>query len=236
MQWQVRFPTLVPESTTKIHDDLNISDSNFNTEEILPVLRKLKNGKSPGHDNIPPDFWKYVIEDVQATHALLGICNHCWETSQIPKAWKISKVILLFKKGDVTLPQNYRPISLLPVGYKVLAALLHQRLIDSGVDAKICSSQYGFRPKRNCSDALMIVRRMIDAAYESKHAGLLMVFLDWAKVFDRIKSDSLVLALERFGFSPKVVRIIGAIYQGREFFVQDHSGISSIYVQEAGIA
>ena len=122
------------------------------------------------------------------------------------------------------------------MGYKVLAALLHQRLLDSGVDAKLCSSQYGFRPKRNCSDALMIVRRMIDAAYESKHEGLMMVFLDWAKAFDRIRRDSLLKALERFGFSTKMVSIIGAIYSGREFFVHDHSGTSSTHQQKAGIA
>ena len=145
-------------------------------------------------------------------------------------------IVQVFKKGDVTLPQNYRPISLLPVGYKVLATLFHQRLLDSGVDSKICSSQYGFRARRNCSDVLMIVRRMIDAAYESKHEGLMMVFLDWAKALDRIRSDSLVKALERFGFSPKVVSIIGAIYKGREFFVQDHSGSSTIHQQQAGIA
>ena len=148
---------------------------------------------------------------------LLGLCNKCWVTSKIPKSWKISKVITLFKKGNVTLPQNYRPISLLPVGYKVLAALVHQRLIDCCVDSKICASQYGFRPKRSCSDALMIVRRMIDAASEAKEDGLLMVFLDWAKAFDRIKSDSLVKALERFGLPSKVVQLIGSIYENRKF-------------------
>ena len=76
----------------------------------------------------------------------------------------MAKVVLLFKKGDASLPGNYRPIFLLPIGYKVLAALMHQRLIDSGVDQRIRQSQYGFRPRRNCNDALMVVRRAIDAA------------------------------------------------------------------------
>ena len=106
----------------------------------------------------------------------------------IPNVWRVAKVILLFKKGDATLPQNYRPISLLPVGYKVLATLIHQRLLDNGVDSEICRSQYGFRPHRSCCDALMVIRRMIDAAHESKHEGPMLVFLDWAKVFDRIRN------------------------------------------------
>ena len=64
------------------------------------------------------------------------------------------------------------------MGYKVLAALIHQRLIVGGVDNKISASQFGFRAKRNCMDALMVVRRMIDAATEEKEHGLLMIFLD----------------------------------------------------------
>ena len=82
----------------------------------------------------------------------------------------------------------------------------------------------------------MIIRRMIDAAYESKHEGLMMVFLDWAKTFDRIKHDCLLHALRRFGIPQKIVDVIGAIYNGRQFFVQDHAGISTIFNQNAGIA
>ena len=185
---------------------------------------------------MPPEFWKYVSVNASAMSELLSLCNHCWEGCEIPNDWKIAKVILLFKKGDVTLPQNYRPISLLPVGYKVLATLIHQRLLDSGIDDKIWFSQYGFRPKRGCGDALMIIRRMIDVAYESKHEGLMMVFLDWAKAFDRIKHDSLLHALRRFGIPQKIVDVIGAIYTGRQFFVQDHAGKSSMFNQGTGIA
>ena len=77
---------------------------------------------------------------------------------------------------------------------------------------------------------------MIDAAHESKREGLMLVFLDWAKAFDRMKTDTLLLALSRFGFPSKVVNIIGAIYRERKFFIQDHSGKSSLFTQRAGIA
>ena len=44
-----------------------------------------------------------------------------------------------------------------------------------------------------------MVRRMIDAAYASKTPGLIAVMLDWAKAFDRIRVDSMIAALRRFG-------------------------------------
>lgn len=119
--------------------------------------------------------------------------------------------------GNATLPENYRPISLLPTGYKILAALIHQRLLDGSVDAKIRETQFGFRPKRNCSEALMLIRRMITASHEMKSESLSMVFLDWAKAFDRIRGDSLLKALRRFGLPEQFVNMIGAIYVGRPF-------------------
>ena len=77
----------------------------------------------------------------------------------------------------------------------------------------------------------MLVRRMIDAAHEMKTEGLCMVFLDWAKAFDRIRSDSLLKALSRFGFPQHLVNVIGSIYEERKFFIQDHTGASSIFDQ-----
>ena len=148
----------------------------------------------------------------------------------------MAKVVLLFKKGDAALPENYRPISLLPIGYKILAALIHQRLISGGVDAMIRQAQYGFRARRNCNDALMVVRRIIDAAYEERHSGLMLLFLDWAKAFDRIKTPCLLLALRRFGLPVEFVEMIGSIYEARRFFIADHSGPSDIHNQNAGIA
>lgn len=227
VQWQVRFASLVPADGEVIHQDLQISDDVFVLCELRIVLEKLKCGKASGHDDIPPEFWKYVLFDEHACQQLLDLCNHCWEEGSVPKTWRIAKVVTIFKKGDAMLPENYRPISLLPVGYKVFASLLHQRLLNNRVDAKIGSTQYGFRPRRSSTDALMIIRRIIDAAYDNKRDGLFMVFLDWAKAFDRIKPESLLKALCRFGFSTKMVKMIGSIYCERQFFVQDQNGNSS---------
>ena len=82
----------------------------------------------------------------------------------------------------------------------------------------------------------MIVRRLIDAAQEDNNNGLLMVFLDWAKAFDRITPTSLVHALRRFGLPEKIVHMIGSIYRVRRFFVQDFVGTSSVYERSTGIA
>ena len=90
-------------------------------------------------------------------------------------------MILLFQRGDTPLSANYQPASLLAVGYELLASMIHQRLLDGGAESRMRGSQFGFRPKRGTSDALMLIRRMIDAAYSDRNGGMLLVMLDWAK-------------------------------------------------------
>ena len=73
---------------------------------------------------------------------------------RLPKEWHIAKVVLLFKKGDAGLPENYRPISLLTVGCKVLAWILQKRIQQGGAEERIRPTQFGFRPKRSTVDAI----------------------------------------------------------------------------------
>ena len=89
--------------------------------------------------------------------------------------------------------------------------------------------------KKSSSDVLFIIRRIINAACDAKHEKLMMVFLDWAKAFDRIKPDTMLQALSRFGLSPKFVNMIRGIYDSRQFYIHDHTGTSSIHSQKAGI-
>ena len=125
IQWKDQFASVFVCDANYINNDLPVCCEHFTSIELDNVLQKLKCGKASGADGIPPDFWKILRRDEVAADELLKLCNHCLTERSIPEFWKIAKVILLFKKGDSTLPSNYRPISLLPVGYKVVAALIH---------------------------------------------------------------------------------------------------------------
>ena len=84
--------------------------------------------------------------------------------------------------------------------------------------------------------AISIVRRMFDAAYATNNSGLLAVLLDWAKAFDTLKPDVLILALQRFGIPAPMVAMIEGIYCERWFSIWDACGNSSARLQRAGIA
>ena len=54
------------------------------------------------------------------------------------------------KKGPTDRPDNYRPIALLNIIYKILAIIIHVRLCES-LDDKINAAQFGFRKKKEHS-------------------------------------------------------------------------------------
>ena len=228
VQWAVHFADATP--------GLAVADGLFTESELRLVLVHLRSGKASGADGIPPDFWKALLGDATALESLIHLCNACLTQKAIPQHWRHASVITIFKKGDTSLPSNYRPISLLAVGYKILASLILRRLQDGGTERRLSQSQYGFRPGRGTADALFLIRRMIDATIDDTSASLYVVLLDWSKAFDRIKHDCLIKALHRFGVCGAMLDLITAIYQDRTFSVQDATSQSATFQQAAGIA
>ena len=79
------------------------------------------------------------------------------------KKWKKQEVALLCKKGHPMAQENYRPISLLNLGYKVIAAVLKIR-IESGIEHELGQTQFGFRTGKSTTQAIYIARRMQELA------------------------------------------------------------------------
>ena len=84
---------------------------------------------------------------------------------EAPGEWKMSKIIVLFKKEDATLPENYRPITLLPILYKVFSRVLCQR-ISGMLDQAQFPDQAGFRSGYSCQDHLHTIVLIIEAMTE----------------------------------------------------------------------
>eukprot|EP00959_Pyramimonas_sp_CCMP1952_P368593 7720906-Pyramimonas_sp.AAC.1 len=60
----------------------------------------------------------------------------CWQAKTTPRSWRIAEVVLVCKKGGPADCNNYRPISLVSVLYKVYATILPSRLKAAGAEAR----------------------------------------------------------------------------------------------------
>lgn len=95
VQWQVRFPELVPKATAPLGDTLPINVDAFSLDELHVVLKKLRSGKAPGADGIHAQFWKIISRDNDACAVLLQLCQRCWAEKDIPTKWRLARVKLL---------------------------------------------------------------------------------------------------------------------------------------------
>ena len=108
----------------------------------------------------------------------------CWDTRTVPSSWHVAKVIPVYKKGDPSNCDNYRPISLVSVLYKLYATVVLNRLKSGGAEARLWDRQFGFRSGRSTEDALFIVRRRVEQALASRGGRSFILALDWRKAFD----------------------------------------------------
>ena len=145
-------------------------------------------------------------------------------------------MIILFKAGSTALPTSYRPISLLSIGYKILAGLLLDRLRKGGVESRLRDSQFGFRKHRSTQDAIFMAKRIVEDALAKKDGTLSMILLDWSKAFDKILPSAMLEALLRFGLPPDYVTMVAAIYECRYFCVRDGGKTSTNRIQASGMA
>ena len=115
------------DSTKEINIKLPRSDlPDITNAEVEAALKKMKNGKATGSDNIKTEILKIGGEAI--THELSKLFTRCLYLEKIPETWKNAKMILLFKKGNRKDIKNYRPICLLSNMHKLFTKILTERL------------------------------------------------------------------------------------------------------------
>ena len=147
-------PKVTHEPITRIiRKQLNIKLGPFTQEELDSVLRKIKNKKAAGLDEIPPEVWKTrQFDDILLRH-----CNAVYNQNPIDRRTK--RCILPFpKKGDLGLVKNYRGITLTPIAAEIYNALLRNR-IEPKIEMILWKNQNGFRRNRSTTSQILTIRR-----------------------------------------------------------------------------
>ena len=160
-------------------------------------LEALDTSKAIGPDGIPTRILKDFARELAPSVTYLF--NKSLLTGTVPAEWKLANIIPVFKKGDKSAPNNYRPISLLPVISKVLERCVYNKLILVLRD-KITPKQFGFLAKRSTDAQLMSSFSDITNTIDAKQQ-VDMVFFDISKAFDSVPHRHLFLKLQTFGIN-----------------------------------
>ena len=89
--------------------------------------------------------------------------NMIIDAGNIPKSWLLVLSNLCTKnKGDPTLPENYRPITILSCMDKLFTAILNTRLNTFlEVNSILNETQCGFRASYSTSDNVFVIHALI---------------------------------------------------------------------------
>ena len=94
---------------------------------ICEIVMSLKSKTSYGYEYISNALLTQLVSVIQLPITI--IFNKSLSCGEFPDLMKIAKVIPLYKGGLRDIPDNYRPISLLPVISKVLEHILYNSLV-----------------------------------------------------------------------------------------------------------
>ena len=127
-----------------------------------------------------------------------------------PQSWKKTIIMVLHKSGDPKLPQNYRPISIIPILYKLFARLLYKRLSPM-LDCQQCPDQAGFRAGYSTVDHLFALSQLHEKSYEYQ-LNLWIAAVDFRKAFDTIEHSGLWEALANQGVPHAYIELLKRLY------------------------
>ena len=164
-------------------------------EEVMKVIKSLKNSKSTGIDHIDTFVMKLVATDVVGP--LTHIVNMSIAKSTFPTPWKHAKVVPLLKKGDPLIPKNYRPVALLPIFSKILERIIFNQLVTYLESNRLLHpNHHGSRSGHSTSTALIqMYDTWVDEVDNGNMVGVMMV--DLSAAFDMVDHSILLQKLHQ---------------------------------------
>ena len=202
----------------------------INEEYTIKALDNLENKNSSGHDGISNKLLKSIKCSV--SKSLTIIINQMITTGIFPDAFKVSKVMPIFKKGDCSLMSNYRPISLLPTISKIFERVIHDQMYEYFNNFNLLAEQqYGFRKKHSTEyAAIKLIDHVSKQMENGKTPGCL--YIDLSKAFDTLAFDILLFKLKYYGVTDTALDLMSSYLKNRKQYVvfnNKQSDYSEVY-------
>ena len=179
--------------------------STISEEFVKTELKKIRSSKSTG-----------LADGSDAIARPLTVpMNRSIAEGSIPSHWKHAVVTPVYKSDSRTDPNNYTPISVLPVFSKILERAVHKMVYTYLQQHNLLSIyQYGFHSLHSTSTCLAdVTNTRLQNIDKGQLTGL--VFLDLKKAFDTRDHRVLLNKLTSLGFNKASVKWFNAYLTDR---------------------
>ncbi len=213
-------------------EEKELCDAKVTEKEILNSLKELKNGRTPGSDGLPSDFYKFFWSDIKDL-----VCN------SIEYALTYGELSIEQKRGIITLLpkklknrlflKNWRPISLLNTDYKLLAKILAKRL-QKVLPSIINHDQTGYLKGRFIGENIRLLEDVLFFTNAHNLPGIIIT-VDFEKAFDSLNWNYLENSLKKFNFGSQFIRYIKTMYNNIQSAVTNNGHLSDFFDLERGV-
>ena len=176
-------------------------------QERGTVLRDLHYGRAADADDMVAEMVKY--SNIPLQKCLLNIYNSMLASGSFETSWQHTLFTMLPKPGGSSQPNNWRPIAVVKITYKIFSRLLYNRL-RVVMDDQQPYDQTGFR---TIDDAFVVLECLSSKSLEW-NAPIWFANLDLTKAFDRIEYSPLFDALLQQSVPRSYCTLLWKLYKG----------------------
>lgn len=192
-------------------------------DDVEDVLKRFNKNSSPGFDGIPYKVWCMF----KGLHRWLKcIFRRCYQLAWMPAHWKMSRTILLYKKGDPNDPGNWRPIALQNSTSKIYSAIM-DRMLRRTLTARIPHNQKGFMPTPGCIEHDFYIHAAIRKA-RRRNLPLYVCSYDLRDAFGSVSHSQIRAALEYAGLDDRSATRVMSMYDNISCYVHTDDGPTNI--------
>lgn len=211
----------------------------FTSDDIKSACASLSPSSAGGPDSIHPLLIKRGGKVLR--QCILLLFNAIISFGYVPHILKQAWIISIFKKGERSDPNNYRPISLTSIIARMLERLIKPKLL-AAIGPHLNPTQFGFRHHRSVHHNIfhilhIIITTMSRSSSSTGPKRIAAAFLDIVKAFDRVDHDRLLFKLHHMGVRGKLFHFIRAFLASRSASTttHNHSHFSSPFVFLSGV-
>ena len=176
----------------------------------------MKINKAPGLDGLSVEFYREFWPEIQ--DIVTRSFNDAFSEGHLRYLQRKGVISLLFKGGDEEELDNWRPITLFNMDYKILAMVLTKRLQKVLPDI-INEDQVGYIKGRSGIYNARLVQDVIDYHTLTDKDGAI-IYADFRKAFDTLEWNYIDKCLQLYGFKDSFRQWILGLYSNPNLVVQ----------------
>ena len=199
--------------------------------ELATAVASMSNGKAPGQDGVPIEFFKKMWSTIGAD--FLHMLVKGYEDGFLHEGVTRGLISLIPKEGDLKDLNYWRPITLLNNSYKIFAKTLQRRLQPILRDV-ISPEQTAFLPLRFILDNIVLTQEALHWARTSKQP---MVFLklDFSKAYDKVSWHFLFRTMRKMNVSAKFIKWVEMFFTNASAAVNLNGSPGNSFKIERGV-